>query len=52
MDDERRAYFIGGGIGSLARAALFIFGGGFFGSQITIFESSGRLGGGPGLFLI
>jgi oleate hydratase len=45
MTDERRAYFIGGGIGSLAGAAFMIRDGGFLGSHITIYESAARLGG-------
>lgn len=42
---NRKAYFIGGGIGSLAGAAFLIRDGGLLGSNITIFESLPILGG-------
>jgi oleate hydratase len=42
---DRKAYFIGGGIGSLAGAAFLIRDGGFSGDNITIFESLPLLGG-------
>jgi oleate hydratase len=42
---EIKAYFIGGGIGSLAGAAFLIRDGGMSGSNITIFESLPVLGG-------
>jgi oleate hydratase len=41
----RRAYLIGGGIGSLAAAAFLIRDAGLPGNSITIFESLPRLGG-------
>ena len=40
-----KAYFIGGGIGSLAGAAFLVRDGGIAGSDITILESSAPLGG-------
>ena len=40
-----KAYFIGGGIGSLAGAAFLIRDGGFAGSDITIYEKLPQLGG-------
>lgn len=42
---ERRAYLVGGGIASLAAAAFMIRDGDFRGSQITVLESLGTLGG-------
>jgi oleate hydratase len=42
---EIKAYFVGGGIGSLAGAAFLIRDGGMSGSNITIFESLPVLGG-------
>ena len=42
---NRKAYFIGGGIGSLAGAAFLIRDGGLLGSNITIFESLPILSG-------
>jgi oleate hydratase len=42
---ERKAYLIGGGIGSLAAAAFLIRDGKFVGTNIVIFEGSSALGG-------
>ncbi len=42
---SRRAYMIGGGIGSLAAAAFLIRDAGFTGEAITIFEATSVLGG-------
>lgn len=43
---EQQAYFVGGGIASLAGAAFLIRDGGFRGDQITILEESAVMGGG------
>jgi oleate hydratase len=43
--EPRRAYLIGGGIGSLAAAAFMIRDGGIDGAHITILESSAQCGG-------
>lgn len=40
-----KAYFVGGGIGSLAGAAFLIRDGGFAGENITIYEQQSLLGG-------
>ncbi|MEO6102055.1 MAG: oleate hydratase, partial [Pseudoxanthomonas sp.] len=45
MTSTRKAYFIGGGIGSLAGAAFLIRDGGIPGSQISILETGSLLGG-------
>ncbi|WP_165748469.1 oleate hydratase [Cellulophaga sp. Z1A5H] len=45
QNSERKAYFIGGGIGSLAGAAFLIRDGGVTGNNITIYESLPVLGG-------
>jgi oleate hydratase len=45
MTSTRQAYFVGGGIGSLAAAAFLIRDGGMPGSQITILEAGPLLGG-------
>lgn len=42
---QRKAYLIGGGIGSLAAAAFMIRDGGMAGERITIFESASTMGG-------
>ncbi len=42
---QRRAYLVGGGIASLAAAAFMIRDGDFRGSEITVLESLGTLGG-------
>ena len=42
---DRKAYMIGGGIGSLAAAAFMIRDGGVPGCNITIFEAMPLLGG-------
>ncbi len=42
---QRRCYFIGGGIGSLAGAAFLIRDGGMSGANIWIFEASPLMGG-------
>jgi oleate hydratase len=43
--ENRSAYLVGGGIGSLAAAAFMIRDGGMDGRRITIFESAAVLGG-------
>jgi oleate hydratase len=45
MNINKKAYLIGGGIGSLAAAAFMLRDGGFAGSNITIFEAMPVLGG-------
>ena len=45
MRARSKAYFVGGGIGSLAAAAFMIRDGGFPGADITILEAASRLGG-------
>jgi len=45
MSADRKAYLIGGGIGSLAAAAFMVRDGGIRGDNITIFESLPVLGG-------
>lgn len=45
MSSSRRAFLIGGGIGSLAAAAFMIRDGGMKGSQISIFETMPLTGG-------
>ncbi len=45
MTSTRKAYFVGGGIGSLAGAAFLIRDGGMPGSQISILEASLVMGG-------
>jgi oleate hydratase len=45
MSTTRKAYFVGGGIGSLAAAAFLIRDGGMPGGQITILEASAVMGG-------
>ncbi|SFI76904.1 oleate hydratase [Olleya namhaensis] len=42
---DKKAYFIGGGIGSLSGAAFLIRDGGFAGNNITVYESLPVLGG-------
>ena len=42
---DRKAYMVGGGIGSLAAAAFMIRDGGMFGANITIYEALPVLGG-------
>jgi len=43
--ENRRAYLIGGGIGSLAAAAFMIRDGGMTGARITIYEAGAVMGG-------
>ena len=45
MTSERKAYLVGGGIGSLAAAAFMIRDGGMDGEKITIFEAFPAFGG-------
>lgn len=45
MINDKKAYLVGGGIGSLAAAAFMIRDGGMRGENITIFEALPRLGG-------
>jgi len=45
MTSTRKAYFVGGGIGSLSAAAFLIRDGGMPGAQITIFEAGSVMGG-------
>jgi oleate hydratase len=45
MTTTRQAYFIGGGIGSLAGAAFLIRDGGLPGAQITVLEAGAVMGG-------
>ncbi len=45
MANDRKAYLVGGGIGSLAAAAFMIRDGGMAGGKITIFEASPSWGG-------
>ncbi len=45
MSNSKKAYLVGGGIGSLAAAAFMIRDGGMSGENITIFEALPRLGG-------
>src|SRR5450631_237356 len=45
MTTNRKAYLIGGGIGSMAAAAFMIRDGDFPGENITILEASSLLGG-------
>ncbi|SFT01611.1 oleate hydratase [Sulfitobacter marinus] len=42
---DRKAYLVGGGIGSLAAAAFMIRDGGMPGENITIYEANSKLGG-------
>jgi oleate hydratase len=44
-NNDRKAYLVGGGIGSLAAAAFMIRDGGMQGKNITIFEAKALLGG-------
>jgi oleate hydratase len=43
--NNRKAYFVGGGIGSLAAAAFMIRDGGMAGDHITVFEAGSVMGG-------
>ncbi|MBC3863242.1 oleate hydratase [Undibacterium jejuense] len=45
MTSTRKAYFVGGGIGSLAGAAFLIRDGGMAGNQISIFDAASVMGG-------
>jgi len=45
MNDRRKAYLIGGGIGCLAAAAFMIRDGGMRGADILIFEAGASMGG-------
>jgi oleate hydratase len=45
MNTQRKAYLVGGGIGSLAAAAFMIRDGGMLGENITIYESLPLFGG-------
>jgi len=45
MKTERRAYLIGGGIGSLAAAAFMVRDGAMPGTNISIFEQGLTMGG-------
>ena len=45
MASGRKAYLVGGGIGSLAAAAFLIRDGGLKGSDITVYEMLPILGG-------
>jgi oleate hydratase len=45
MTPTRKAYFVGGGIGSLAAAAFLIRDGGMAGCQITVLEAGSVMGG-------
>jgi len=45
MSSTRKAYFVGGGIGSLAGAAFLIRDGGMAGDQISILEAAAVMGG-------
>ena len=45
MPSQRKAYFVGGGIGALAGAAFLIRDAGMPGAQITVLEASPMLGG-------
>jgi len=45
MNNEYKAYMLGGGIGSLAAATFMIRDGGFSGSNISILEVKPHLGG-------
>ena len=45
MTSTRKAYFVGGGIGSLAGAAFLIRDGGMPGANISIFEAGRVMGG-------
>ncbi len=45
MTSTRKAYFVGGGIGSLAGAAFMIRDGGWAGDQIVILEAGAVMGG-------
>lgn len=45
MSNDRKAYLVGGGIGSLAAAAFMIRDGGMSGENITIYEMLPVLGG-------
>jgi oleate hydratase len=44
MTLTRKAYFVGGGIGSLSAAAFLIRDGGMPGAKITIFEAGSVMG--------
>src|SRR5271166_554299 len=43
--ESRKAFMVGGGIGSLAAAAFLLRDGGFRGANITVFETAPVLGG-------
>ena len=45
MTSTRKAYFVGGGIGSLAGAAFLIRDGGMPGANISIFDAGRVMGG-------
>jgi oleate hydratase len=45
MDTRRKAWLVGGGIGSMAAAAFMIRDGGMAGADISIFEAAPTLGG-------
>ena len=45
MSTDAKAYFVGGGIGSLAAAAFMIRDGGWDGARISVFEEAAVLGG-------
>ena len=45
MSSNKKAYLVGGGIGSLSAAAFMIRDGGMEGKNITIYESLPILGG-------
>jgi oleate hydratase len=45
MSLDKKAYLIGGGIGSLAAAAFMVRDGGMAGQDITIFEAGSVMGG-------
>jgi oleate hydratase len=45
MNNSTKAYFVGGGIGSLSAAAFMIRDGGMAGKDITIYEALGVVGG-------
>jgi len=45
MTSTRKAYFVGGGIGSLAGAAFLIRDGGMAGADISIFDAGSVMGG-------
>ena len=45
MNKQRKAYLVGGGIGSLAAAAFMIRDGSMTGGNITVYEALPLLGG-------